>query len=142
MSWILWTQVQNLQHTIDEYKAALHTARQDRNRQRKKAEDNDYYYCQAMMHYHAEKKVRIQAMEEIDKLVGSENNPLRAQAYDDPDVFRIPSGDRKGEALTKSDHIYLKEFRDVFAEKYSSKFRKRYKKSYTWVDFLNKKLSY
>ncbi|WP_170327264.1 hypothetical protein [Ruegeria arenilitoris] len=66
------------------------------------------------------------------------NNPARLPAYKDPDTLRIPSGDRKGEAMTSADHAYL----DAFVKNFVEHFAKKWPYIENWKDFLHGKISY
>ena len=90
------------------------------------------------MHHAAEKKLRIALMEELDNVYGKDKNPFRKQAYTDPEAMRIPSGDRKGEIVTKADHIYLSKCADVFKKHFVGKF----KVAKNWKEMLHDRISY
>ncbi|MFG6529229.1 MULTISPECIES: hypothetical protein [unclassified Sulfitobacter] len=138
MSWVQWAHNQNLQNDISAYQRALWEAKQERDELWKKLRDAEYLKEQWKTHYTAEQEVRNRAMEELDKASGgADKNLLRAQAYADPDAFRIPKGPREGEVVTKADHIFLSKFRDLYQKHYESKWKFCKK----WTDFINKNVS-
>ncbi|WP_282153955.1 hypothetical protein [Ruegeria atlantica] len=77
-------------------------------------------------------------MDLLDQAYGADKNPARIPAYKNPDDMRIPSGDREGEVVTMSDHIYLSKFAEVFSTQFASK----WKHAKSWKDFLHDKISY
>lgn len=74
----------------------------------------------------------------LDEAYGADKNPARMAAYADPDAMRIPSGERAGEVVTMSDHIYLSKFAEVFKAKFASKWT--FMKN--WKEFLHDRISY
>lgn len=134
MDWMIWGQNQKMQGNLAKYRVALREAREERNACMTKLYDTEFLKEQWRTHYSAEKALRIAAMEELDKACGgSENNPLRAQAYKDADSFRIPVGKRKGEVVTKADHIFLSKIREKFHERYLGK----WSNCKEWISFIN-----
>ena len=99
--------------------------------------DLNFTIDQWRIHQACEKTLRMEMMNELDRIHGVENNPFRKQAYKDADAMRIPSGDRKGEVVTKADHIYVSKFADAF-KKISSK----YPHVSNWKRFLHANVSY
>lgn len=89
------------------------------------------------IHHACEKTLRMEMMNELDRIHGVGNNPFRKQAYKDADAMRVPSGDRKGEVVTKADHIYVAKFADLF-KTLSSK----YPQVSNWKKFLHAKVNY
>jgi hypothetical protein len=90
-------------------------------------------------HNEAEAARSAYLMDLLDQAYGgAENNPARQVAHPDQD-FRIPSGDRKGEAVTKADEVYLNRFANVYAERYAKKWGDYVK---DWVDFIHTRISF
>ncbi len=140
MSLVQWAQIDNLSRDKAAWKRACHEARAERDDALKNARDHDYWDDQSRAHYEAEKALRIAAMKELDKACGgADKNPLRRQAYKDPEAMRIPSGDRKGQITTMADHIYLSRFADYCKER---KLVNKWNLIKGWKGLLREKLSY
>jgi len=99
--------------------------------------DLNFTLDQLRAHHASEQALRISMMEELDRIHGADKNPFRKQAYKDADAIRIPSGDRKGEVVTKADHIYVSKFAEMF-----KKFVPKYQNTPNWKEFLHEQISY
>ncbi len=106
--------------------------------EKQKSADLELELDQYRMHHAAEKTLRVEMMAELDKVYSKDKNPFRKQAYDNADDMRIPSGDRKGQVVTMSDHIYLTKCSDIFKQH----FAKTYTHIQSWKQFLHKQISY
>jgi len=73
----------------------------------------------------------------LDEAYGAEDNPARQIPHPDQD-FRIPTGDRKGQVVTKADEVYLMHFKGVFEQKFASK----WSHVKGWVKFLHERISF
>lgn len=113
--------------------------KQQRTIQELEDELNDYKYGHDSLQAHvkSEKARSDYLMGLLDQVHGVESNPARQVAHPGRD-FRIPSGDRKGEEVTKADEVYLNRFAEIFEELYASKWGKHFK---TWIEFLNFRIS-
>ena len=140
MSWAQWAQNDNLSRDKAALQKALREVMAERDAALKKAQDCDFWDDQSRAHHAAEKALRIAAMNELDKACGgADKNPLRKQAYTDPDAMRIPSGDRKGEVVTKADHIYLTKFADFCKQ---NELIEKWNFCKNWKEFLRERISY
>lgn len=137
MSWVQFAINHNLKTELEDCERALRDARAELKKARKKARDLDYWDDQARTHLAGERALRKRAMEELDKASGGpEHNPLRKQAYEDPDTLRIPSGEREGDVATLADHIFF----EAFVDRYSRQNLKSKWKIGYWTDFVSWKL--
>ncbi len=135
----LWAQNDNMARDKRALWEKIHELRGYREVEQQRIVDLEFELAQFVAHLQAEKALSKLAMAELDKAHGgSDKNPLRKQAYGDPEAMRIPSGNRKGQVTTMADHIYLTEFARVFKEKFAS----IYKHCKSWKDLLHVGISY
>jgi hypothetical protein len=133
----LRAQTNNLAGDIHVLNAKIRELRALRVEDAQEIADLNFTVDQWRLHHASEKALRISMMEELDRIHGSERNPFRKQAYKDPDIMRIPSGDRRGEVVTKADHIYISKFADAF-----KKIASKYPHISNWKKFLHVNVSY
>lgn len=133
MSWVMFAHNHNLQKDLRAFEVALHEARAERDAALRKLTTAEYHKENWKTHFNAKDEVLKKAMAIIDENLGAENNPLRQQAYKDPDAFRMPKGPRVGQVVTKADHIFLTAIRDRFNERYAHK----WKFCKDWLKFAN-----
>ncbi len=134
----LTAQVGNLAGDIHILNAKIRELRAYREEDAQTIVDQAFAIEQWSMHHAAEKKLRIALMDELDSVYGKDKNPFRKQAYTDPEAMRIPSGDQKGQVVTKADHIYLSKCADVFKKNFAGKF----KIAKNWKEMLHDRISY
>ncbi len=99
------------------------------------------YMCsldQVKAHNEAEAARSAHLMALLDEAYGAENNPARQIAHPDQD-FRIPSGDRKGEVVTKADEVYLNRFAEAFKTKHAKTWGDSFK---SWVKFIHPRITF
>ena len=99
----------------------------------KLAADRALYHRRAdewKIHFAAVEAERDYLLGLLDDAYGEENNPARQQAYADPDELRIPEGPRKGQIVTKRDHVFLKKFCEVFNKHLLGKYDGK------WLSFI------
>jgi hypothetical protein len=131
----------DLQAYADELvKATLSNREKDKEIADLKDEYKSYKFSFHKMKTHnaAESARNAYLMTLLDEVHGKENNPARQVAFPDMDC-RIPSGDRKGDVVTKADEVYLGKFRDFYTEEYESMWKKHVKK---WMDFFHPRITY
>ena len=133
----LRAEANNLAGDIHVLNAKIRELRGYREKDAQEILELNFTVDQLRAHHASEHALRISMMEELDRIHGADKNPFRKQAYKDADALRIPSGDRKGEVVTKADHIYISKFAEMF-----KKFAPKYKVIPNWKKFLHDQISY
>lgn len=133
----LRAETNNLTRDIHVLNAKIRELRAYRKEEAQEIADLRFTIDQWRIHHACEKTLRMEMMVELDRIHGPEKNPFRKQAYADPDAMRIPSGDRKGEVVTKADHIYVSKFAELF-----KKLSSNYPHISNWKKFLHAGVDY
>lgn len=131
-------EVDNLCRDIHALNAKIREIREYRQNDAQRIVDLEYELDQFVAHLKSEKARTAYLMDLLDKAYGADKNPARQQAYADADAMRILSGDRKGEVVTKADHVYLSKFAEVFKGSFAS----AYKHCKSWKDMLHSRITY
>jgi hypothetical protein len=74
----------------------------------------------------------------LDDAYGQDKNPARQPAYPDDAGYKIPVGNRKGQVVTKADHIYVMKYIDFFEKQFEKKWEENVE---NWIEFLHPKIS-